>query len=123
MSSPDNRRHFSRILFKTRARLLTPADSLSVNLIDLSFKGALVRLGTPIHPEIGSQCTLELSLNDSGDIIRMEMNIIHQENGCLGLSCREIDLDSMIHLRRLVELNLGDESLLNRELSALAHTP
>ena len=31
-----------------------------------------------------------------------------------------IDLDSITHLRRLVELNLGDEKLLERELSHLA---
>jgi len=40
----------------------------------------------------------------------------------LGLSCREIDLDSITHLRRLVALNLGDEALLDRELGLLAHS-
>jgi hypothetical protein len=37
----------------------------------------------------------------------------------LGFVCRHIDLESISHLRRLVELNLGDESLLERELAAL----
>jgi len=32
---------------------------------------------------------------------------------------QHIDLDSISHLRRLVELNLGDEALLERELAAL----
>ena len=31
-----------------------------------------------------------------------------------------IDLESISHLRRLVELNLGDSSLLERELAALS---
>jgi len=30
-----------------------------------------------------------------------------------------IDVDSMTHLRRLIELNLGDPTLLERELKAL----
>ena len=36
-----------------------------------------------------------------------------------GLICRNLDIDSATHLRRLVELNLGDPKLLERELSAL----
>ncbi|MCG8610315.1 MAG: hypothetical protein MI864_07240, partial [Pseudomonadales bacterium] len=38
-----------------------------------------------------------------------------------------IDLDSITHLKRLIELNVGDPSLIERELSALidahAHLP
>jgi hypothetical protein len=33
--------------------------------------------------------------------------------------CKEIDLDSISHLRRLIELNLGDQEELERELGAL----
>jgi hypothetical protein len=35
------------------------------------------------------------------------------------LLCESIDLDSITHLRRLVELNAGDPALLERELTAL----
>ncbi len=118
--SSDNRRQFSRILFYTKARLLIAGEAVSVNLIDLSLKGAFVQLGAKLEFEIGVPCVLELSLNDKGTLIRMQTNVAHQKGEYLGLACQEIDLDSMIHLRRLVELNLGDESLLNRDLSALA---
>ena len=37
----------------------------------------------------------------------------------LGLFCHHIDIDSITHLRRLIELNLGDETLLQRELAEL----
>jgi len=116
----ENRRHFSRILFKTRARLLMDSEAIAVSVLDLSLRGALVQIGAPVSPQPGDACTLELALNDGGDHIRMEMEVAHHRAGCLGLNCREIDLDSMIHLRRLVELNIGDESILQRELSALA---
>ena len=42
-----------------------------------------------------------------------------EQNDELGLRCVDIDLDSITHLRRLVELNLGETELLERELSAL----
>jgi hypothetical protein len=37
----------------------------------------------------------------------------------IGYRWEKIDLDSFSQLKRLVELNLGDPELLNRELSAL----
>ena len=41
----------------------------------------------------------------------------------IGFHCQLIDLDSITHLKRLVELNLADEGLLHRELSALLDMP
>ena len=38
---------------------------------------------------------------------------------CVGLLCRTIDLDSVTHLRRLIELQLGAPSLLERDLAEL----
>jgi len=50
----------------------------------------------------------------------MEGHLAHVgDNNTVGIRCESIDLDSISHLRRLVELNLGDPELLNRELSAL----
>ena len=37
----------------------------------------------------------------------------------IGFEWQKIDLDSFAELKRLVELNLGDPAILNRELSAL----
>ncbi len=37
--------------------------------------------------------------------------------------CEHIDIDSITHLKRLIELNLGDEALLHRELAHLIHAP
>jgi hypothetical protein len=33
--------------------------------------------------------------------------------------CRETDLEGIMHLRRLLEVNLADDRLLHRELGAL----
>ena len=45
--------------------------------------------------------------------------IAHYEDGVLGLHCKDIDTDSITHLRRLIELNLDNPELLERKLSAL----
>ena len=51
--------------------------------------------------------------------IRMEAKVTHIDEEKVGLQCHFIDIDSASHLRRLVELNIGDENILNREFSAL----
>jgi hypothetical protein len=49
----------------------------------------------------------------------MDVTVAHCESEHVGFHCDHIDIDSITHLRRLVELNLGDPELLERELSAL----
>jgi hypothetical protein len=44
---------------------------------------------------------------------------MHVEGPQVGLRCASIDLDSITHLRRLVELNSGDPAILDREFGSL----
>lgn len=113
------RRHFSRIGFHSGARLSVGDGEYACEVCDLSLKGALLRLDAAPLPTAGDRCMLEITLDDAGTAIRMTGEIVHRDNGRIGLACREIDLDSITHLRRLLELNLGDPQLLQRELAAL----
>lgn len=116
----EQRRLYSRIRFHGTARLLVADRELPCTVLDLSLKGALIELEEE-HPDLAvdEPCLLELSLQDDAIIVRMEANLAHRSGRHAGLVCREIDLDSITHLRRLLELNLGDAELLNREFSAL----
>jgi hypothetical protein len=49
----------------------------------------------------------------------MKVRCRHAERGQIGFECEHIDIDSISNLRRLVELNLGDAELLERQLGAL----
>lgn len=115
------RRQFTRIQFRTNARLRLGDAEADVEVVDISLKGALVRPKADLGPAVGAEGSLEISLGQSDADIRMEVTVVHRKADHFGLACREIDLDSITHLRRLVELNVGDESILNRELSALTH--
>ena len=117
----DERRHHSRIAFHSPATLVFPERSLEVVVLDISLKGALIRLPAESTIETGAICLLHVQLNETGinDRISMETRVAHNEGHYAGLLCLTIDLDSVTHLRRLVELNLGDPELLDRELSAL----
>lgn len=116
----EQRRHFSRVLFNARATLSADAHSHACEVLDLSLKGALVRVAASEHWTPDLDCVLELDLdNERQAVIRMETKVSHRDGNVIGLHCVAIDLDSITHLRRLVELNVGDESTLQRDLSSL----
>lgn len=112
---PPKRRQFSRIAFDTGVVLQTVSGKHPCKLVDISLKGALVERLAPWHEGVGEACSLVVQLSDD-TTIRMAGDVAHVEAGRLGLRCCDIDLDSITALRRLVELNLGDEAALNREI-------
>lgn len=116
----SNRRQFSRVAFESDARLFLPDGDCPVQVLDLSLKGALIRPKQPVYITIGTTATLKLPLNvGAGTNIRMEVTVVHHLANHYGLVCRDIDLDSVTHLRRLISLNLGDGKLADREFSTL----
>ncbi len=120
MGPSNERRRFSRIAFHRPAELDALGDRVSCELVDVSLKGALVEVPPRFGASSGGPCVLTIRLDEGGvATVRMEGEIVHREGAALGLRCTSIDLDSIAHLRRIVELNLGDEELLHRELSAL----
>ncbi len=119
MAPADERRRFSRITFHRPAELEALAEQVSCELLDVSLKGALVEAPASFRGAVGQRCTLTIRLDAGDAVIRMDGEIVHREGTQAGIRCHEIDLDSMSHLRRLVELNVGDEQVLHRELSAL----
>jgi hypothetical protein len=119
MGSSDERRRFSRITFHRPAELDVLAERASCELLDVSLKGALVEAPPAFRAGVGQACTLTIRLDAGEAVIRLDGLIVHREGTQVGVRCTGIDLESIAHLRRIVELNLGDEDLLHRELSAL----
>ncbi|AXS81232.1 PilZ domain-containing protein [Dechloromonas sp. HYN0024] len=115
----QNRRKFSRIPFQAEASLLLPDGAQPVDVIDLSLKGAMVRPRGSMYVTVGTNCPLVIRLDQGETNIRMEVTVIRHLTDRYGLACRDIDLDSVTHLRRLVALNLGDEALADREFALL----
>lgn len=111
----DERRQFSRILFDTKAYLNQGDKMWTTKIHDLSLNGVLVEKPVDFAPNEKS-ITLGFSLPDSDIELGMEATLVYQKDNLLGLKCVHIDVESISHLRRILELNLGDSSLLNREL-------
>ncbi|UCX03894.1 PilZ domain-containing protein [Shewanella glacialimarina] len=115
----DERRKFSRILFDANAYLAQAESTWRTTILDLSLNGALVEIPETFSGTQNSDITLEFVLPDSDIQLVMNTKIVHKTSKHLGLRCLHIDVESISHLRRIIELNLGDAELLNRELEML----
>lgn len=112
-------RHFSRIPFAAGASLVVAGQVLNVHLVDIALKGALVQSDAARTLALRAPCTLTLPLADNGEGVVMEGHIAHINDDSVGIAWENIDITSLTHLRRLLELNLGDAQLLDRELHHL----
>jgi len=114
----EERRRFQRITFDADCEIRTDDFSYPVELIDISFQGALTSVIHPPLLNVGDAAELVIRLT-SDIVICMPVVLRHNLRGYLGFTAQSMDIDSISHLRRLVELNLGNEELLERELEHL----
>ena len=120
--SGEERRNFSRIPFTGKVTVMQDQAQWTAELLDISMKGLLVARPNDWADQPSTDFQLKLSLDDRNQFtIAMDASLVHANKECLGFCCDHIDLESMTHLRRLLELNIGDEEQINRELSALIH--
>ena len=115
----DEHRKFTRIPFEATVTVTTADGSWDCGLIDISLKGVLVDKPENWSGTINDTAMVELELSGSEASIRMDVVVAHVEDSHIGFRCEHIDLDSITHLRRLIELNVGDTDILDRELKAL----
>ncbi len=118
-TTEQEQRTHQRILFDTLASIHINASNVNAQLIDISLKGALIKRPSSWTASVGDTGQLRIVLSDNISAISMDIKVAHVEDNHVGFHCEHIDIDSITHLRRLVELNLGDTELLEREFSAL----
>lgn|SRR5690606_26794330 len=117
--SDQERRQFTRFPFDGTVSFNFKGEIIQAKLIDISLQGALIELEHEWTQGIVHELHFDLHLNEQAFSVQFEGSIVHIEGKLVGISCEFIDIDSASHLKRLVELNLGDTLLLARELSAM----
>ena len=112
-------RQYVRIPFAADVLLHLPDRTVTVHLVDIALKGALVQTDAAAGLALEEKCRLELPLADDGEGLVMSGKIVHLDQQHVGIACQDIDITSLTRLRRLIELNTGDAELMHRELSHL----
>lgn len=114
----DEKRHFHRVGHDAEATLSHAGQSWPCTVEDLSLNGCLVELAKESPVESDRTYHLDIRLSPSVHI-EMEATLSHRDGRHVGLHCVGIDSDSVGQLRRLIELNLGDSTLLERDMREL----
>jgi len=112
-------RKFVRIPFDADVELRLQDKSIKVQLVDISIKGALVQSEGGETFQLHEKCRLKLPMAQDGEGIVMAGRIAHLKGALIGIECTDIDITSLTRLRRLIELNSGDPSLMHREIRHL----
>lgn len=121
-SSSGDQRNFRRIPFDAAVEIESGGERFAAQLLDVSLKGALVLLPPDQQVAAGASAAVHIRLSDD-QRIHMQTTVAHVEARRAGFRCDHIDVDSITHLARIVELNTGDPGGLHRELSALGEAP
>jgi hypothetical protein len=118
IATQQDKRRFHRVGHDAWATLSLGGQAWTCMVQDLSLKGCLVKLDAPWEVDPAQTYQLSIHLTYA---IRIDMTVrrTHQDGQLVGLRCVAIDADSIGQLRRLVELNLGDPALLDREMHLL----
>jgi hypothetical protein len=114
-----DRRTYHRIPFQAELFMQSGNDEWSCNLLDISLKGMLVEPPDNLDIDTRHPCALALFLGEEAAINARVKIARVMKNGNWGLEWLHIDVEGLRHLRRLMELNLNDTGLLNRELVEL----
>lgn len=114
-----DKRRFHRIDFDAPCELHCQDQVWPTEVLDISLKGVLVQKPEGWKAPLNEPCEVVIHLNEREAGIVMAVELKHVEDHRLGFRCQYIDLESATHLKRLVELNLGDQALLEREFAHL----
>lgn len=120
MSDQQNeKRRFSRIPFDANVLLSKDGKEWRAKMLDISLKGILIETPKNWDGVTGERYHLEVIFAESGSLISGDIAVAHTGEAHIGFEILQIDVESVAHLRRLVELNLGNSELLDRELATL----
>lgn len=108
-------RRFQRVPFQTETRVAMGGTAWDCALLNIALKGALLESDQlPLEP--GAICDLTMTLPGTSIHLRFRSELVHQKQTHYGFKFLDLDLDSLTHLRKLLELNMGDADCVRNEL-------
>lgn len=114
------KRQFSRVSFISQCFASFSGNKLEAVVQDISLKGALLELQSndAPAPQLNDEVEIEIKLNED---VHFELisAVRFQKEQLIGVEFQGLNIDALTELKRLMELNLGSEELINREIEAL----
>lgn len=114
------RRRFSRIIYQVPALIEQGNLAMQATIQDLSLHGLLLKvedakpLDSLLPVEVG------FSFIQSEQMMQFSAGIVSIAGNVIRLKISNIDIESISQLKRFIELNVGNNELLSRELEHLS---
>ncbi|MCR9938725.1 PilZ domain-containing protein [Vibrio antiquarius] len=114
------RRRFSRILHQAPTKVEQRDLAIEARIQDLSLHGLLMKVEETeaLDPALPAHVTF--SFDQSEQVITLKAQIVDISKCEIRLKIIKIDIESISQLKRFIELNVGNNDLLNRELEHLS---
>lgn len=113
------KRRFERADFHVEGSIVSEGVEIPFQLENISLKGILITVDEGIVFDRYTPYDIVIRLPNSAVSITARARLLHERDGQRGFRFDSIDPESMIHLRRLLELNISMEDEIERELPFL----
>jgi len=117
--SLTERRYRPRFPYHAKAILILLPCIVEATLIDISLTGAHVVLDHGFDIQTGQSCVLRIVNAQGRQVIAVDASVYWKSDEQVGLALTNVTAGMEHALRAMIEMNLGTESLLKRDLSAL----
>ena len=114
-----NTRRFSRVKCVEKSIVETASGPCEVRLLDISLKGALIEHDPALPVTKGDRWKLLFQLDHSDIVLEFGVEVVHCRENLAGVKFVEVDLDTMIHLRSLMEARTVNPDQVRYELEFL----
>jgi hypothetical protein len=115
----SDRRYRPRFPYHARGILILLPNFVDVTIIDMSLSGAHIVVSGLFQIKAGQHCSLRILNSDERRVIEVEASMAYKREGHIGLTLRNVTPSIEKALRNMVEMNLGTDSMLKRDLCAL----
>jgi len=104
----EDRRQFQRFCLDCLVSISASTVYFETELLNLSFRGALVVLPPKHREEVQLHSSLCATIVLAPTVtIEMTGNVVHQSSNTVGIQCTWLDPQSASRLSRFVELSMG----------------
>jgi hypothetical protein len=113
------KRRFTRIMFEEKCVMEFDDRSADARLLNISLKGATVKFEEDVALRQGEDWRLSFHLGNPDFILQFGVKVVHSCGNFAGVKFVETDLNTMFHLRNLLEARTADSEQVRRELDFL----
>ena len=116
----DTERRFTRVGCSYKALVsIDNVLAIEVNILNISLNGAFLELKNDFVLQEGDKWPLTFELPGSDVNLKFDTEVVHARMNRVGVKFTHVDIDTMIHLRSLLEARSANPQQIANELAFL----